>query len=176
MTVTSRAREQVRQRANFACEFCGISETDAGGELVIDHFQPIAKAGSDSLDNLLYCCPRCNLYKVDYWPATSNEPPLWNPRREPASHHFFELDDGTLHALTPIGSFTLQRLRLNRRPLVAHRLRKREEASTIRLLTRYRDLVRVLEPMLLQQARLTEEQRQLLEEQRMLLQLLLQNK
>jgi hypothetical protein len=32
MTIKATAREQVRQRANFACEFCGISETDAGGQ------------------------------------------------------------------------------------------------------------------------------------------------
>ncbi len=33
-------RELVRQRAHFACEFCGVTETDVGGELTIDHFQP----------------------------------------------------------------------------------------------------------------------------------------
>jgi hypothetical protein len=40
MMIKAVVREQVRQRANFACEFCGISEIDAGGELTIDHFQP----------------------------------------------------------------------------------------------------------------------------------------
>jgi hypothetical protein len=91
---------------------------------------------------------------------------LWNPCREPASQHFLELDDGTFYPLTATGAFTLRRLRLNRLPLVAHRQRKR-------LLTRYRDLVKVLEQLLTQQSILMEEQQRLLKEQRQLLQLLL---
>ena len=107
-------REEVRRRANYACEFCGVREKDCGGELTIDHFQPKSKNGSDTLENLLYCCIRCNQYKQDYWPANPREPSLWNPRQEPASQHFLQLDDGTLYPLTPTGSFTLKRLRLNR--------------------------------------------------------------
>jgi len=38
MTITADIREQVRQRANFACEFCGVTETDTGGHLTVDHF------------------------------------------------------------------------------------------------------------------------------------------
>jgi hypothetical protein len=166
MTIKATVREQVRQRADFACEFCGISETDAGGQLTIDHFQPKKRGGDDSLDNLLYCCIRCNQYKLDYWPAHPDDPSLWNPCREPASEHFLELDDGTLYPLTATGAFTLRRLRLNRPPLVAHRQRKR-------LLTRYRDLVQMLEQLLTQQSILMEEQQRLLKEQRQLLQLLL---
>ncbi len=39
-------RLTIRQQANFACEFCGVTETDTGGELTIDHFQPRAKGGN----------------------------------------------------------------------------------------------------------------------------------
>lgn len=56
MTITDQMREQVRQRANFACEYCGVTETDTGGQLTIDHFHPRSKGGDDDLDNLLYCC------------------------------------------------------------------------------------------------------------------------
>ena len=35
-------RVEVRQRAEFRCELCGISETDSGGELTIDHFHGMA--------------------------------------------------------------------------------------------------------------------------------------
>jgi hypothetical protein len=38
MSITEAVRLQVRQRANFVCEFCGVTETDTGGELTIDHF------------------------------------------------------------------------------------------------------------------------------------------
>ncbi len=173
MTITPHLRERVRQRANFACEFCDISETDTGGELTIDHFRPSSKGGDDSLDNLLYSCVRCNQYKLDYWPDHPGEPTLWNPRLEPASTHFIELDDGTLYPLTETGLFTLQRLRLNRSPLIQHRLRKRQEKEEQRLLERYRDLTQLLEQLLNQQADLMEEQQELLQEQRELLQLLL---
>lgn len=173
MTVKAALREQVRQRANFACEFCGISETDTGGQLTIDHFQPQGKGGDDSLDNLLYCCTRCNQYKLDYWPIQPTDPTLWNPRREAAAQHFLELEDGTLHPLTVTGIFTLCRLRLNRPPLVAHRQRKRQEAEKVRLLTRYRDLVSLIDHLLTQQSALLAEQQRLLESQRELLQLLL---
>jgi hypothetical protein len=49
MTVTADIREQVRQRAGFAGGFCGVTETDTGGELTIDHFQPRANAPVDSI-------------------------------------------------------------------------------------------------------------------------------
>ena len=150
MTITADIREQVRHRANFACELCGDTETDTGGQLTIDHFQPNAKGGDDRLENLLYCCARCNQYKLDYWPVDPGASSLWNPRREPFSQHFLRLDDGTLHPLTPTGAFTLRRLRLNRPPLVAYRSRKWQQAEEIRLLTRYRNLVQLLEQLLIE--------------------------
>lgn len=73
MTISAEVRQFVRQRAHFACEYCGVTETDTGGELTVDHFQPQAKGGSDEPENLLYCCVRCNQYKVDYWPNHSSE-------------------------------------------------------------------------------------------------------
>jgi hypothetical protein len=173
MSLPEAIRQQVRQRAGFACEFCGVTEADTGGLLTIDHFQPTTRGGADSLDNLLYCCPSCNQYKADYWPTGSAEPPLWNPRQMSASTHYVELDDGTLHPLTVIGALTLRRLRLNRPPLVSHRLRKKLQAGQARLLARYRDLAEVVEHLHRQQAALLEEQRQLLDEQRALLRRLL---
>lgn len=53
MSLTASIREQVRQRAQCACEFCGVNEIDVGGMLTIDHFQPRTKAGSDTLENLV---------------------------------------------------------------------------------------------------------------------------
>jgi hypothetical protein len=173
MTISSDIRREVQHRADFSCQFCGISETDVGGELTVDHFQPLSKGGDDGIDNLIYCCPRCNQYKLDYWPGSPDEPQLWNPRAEPAAAHFIELEDGTLHPLTGVGAFSIQRLRLNRPPLVAHRLRRNQANETQRLLTRYHSLVETVDQLLDQQTHLLEEQRQLLEDQRLLLQLLL---
>jgi hypothetical protein len=176
MTIPSDVRERIRQYANFACEFCGVTETDTGGQLTIDHYQPKTKGGNDRFENLLYCCVRCNQYKMDYWPVHPNDLRLWNPRQEPFSQHFLELEDGTLHPLTLVGTFTLTRLRLNRTPLVAYRLRKRQRDEHIRLLTRYQELVELLEQLQRQTSTLMIEQQELLQEQQRLLKLLISRK
>jgi len=173
MTISVDLRERVRQYANCACEFCGVSETDTGGRLTIDHYQPRAKGGSDRFENLLYCCSRCNQYKMDYWPESSNELFLWNPREEPFLQHFLEVDDGTLHPLTDIGELTLKRLRLNRPQLLAYRSRKRQQEKELHLLARYKEIVELLEHVQKQTATMLTEQQELLAEQRELLQLLL---
>ena len=103
MSLPEAIREQVRLGAGFACEFCGITETDAGGLLTVDHFQPSTQGGGDAPDNLLYCCSRCNQYKADYWPGSPMEPHLWHPRKTPLSAHFVERENGTLHPLTDLG-------------------------------------------------------------------------
>ena len=142
-------------------------------ELTIDHYQPQTKGGSDELDNLIYSCPRCNQYKSDYWPSTENDIFLWNPRQEEAKQHFLELENSTLHPLTAVGTFTIKRLRLNRQPLISYRLRKKQRAEELRLLTRYGELVELLEALNRQMSNLMEEQHALLQEQRELLRLIL---
>ena len=174
MSSPTDVRWAVRQRAQWACEFCGVTETDTGGELTIDHFQPHTKGGTDAPENLLYCCQRRNQYKADYWPTRPEDPPLWHPRHEPIERHLLLLADGTLYPITAVGAFTLRRLRLNRPPLVAYRVRKQGDMAEHRILVHYRDLVAVLEQLHQQQVALLEEQRVLLEEQRRLIQLLLQ--
>jgi hypothetical protein len=67
----------------------------------------------------------------------------------------------------------LKRLRLNRPPLIAYRLRAHYRTEEQRLLMRYRDVVTLLEQLHQQQLALLEEQRTLLEEQRTLFNLLL---
>jgi len=176
MTINPALREDVRRRAQFACEFCGIHEIDAGGELTIDHYQPKSKGGDDSLDNLIYCCFRCNQYKLDYWPEHADHPSLWNPRREPALQHFLEIDEGTLHPLTTIGAFTIERLRLNRLSLVAHRIRKHQQIQQAHLLADYRDYTRFIETLVSQQAMAISEQQKLSDFLRKLLLLFLGGK
>ncbi len=173
MSISADTRRLVRDRAHFACEFCTVAETDTGGELTLDHFHPKAKGGTDEPENLLYACMRCNLHKADYWPIHSDDLPLWNPRQEPMAAHLLILTDGTLYPTTPVGEFTIARLRLNRPPLVAYRLGKLRRQETELLLSRYREIVRTLEQLSAQQALLLEENRILLEEQRRILRMLL---
>ena len=124
MTISPSLRREIRQQAGFACQYCGVHEEDAGGELTIDHFRPQSKGGESSLDNLLYCCIRCNQYKKDYWPTDASMEALWQPQKEPFDQYFVALDDGTLSPQTPKAAFSIFRLRLNRPALIAHRKRK----------------------------------------------------
>ncbi len=173
MSLTASTREQVRQHAQYACEFCGISEIDTGGMLTIDHFQPRSKTGSDALENLIYACIVCNQYKHDYWPRTETAPTLWNPRQESASQHFVEQEDGELTALTPIGVFTIRRLRLNRSQLIAARQRRQQQLQVEKLLQRYQELTTLQAQVNIQLTDLTMEQQLLLKEQRKWLRMLL---
>ena len=80
MSISRELRERVRQRADFCCEYCGVTETDIGAALTVDYFQPSVKSGSNEADNLISCCHRCNEYKSDFWPKAPGAPNLWNPR------------------------------------------------------------------------------------------------
>ena len=122
---------------------------------------------------ILITCFTVVLYKLAYYPASPDDDTLWNPRQEPFSKYFLELDNGTLHPLTLSGSFTLARLRLNRPPLIAYRPQNRQLRENIRLLNRYKELVELQSRLNRQLAEVTEEQQRLLEEQQRILKLLL---
>lgn len=98
---------------------------------------------------------------------------LWNPRQEPAANHFLLLADGTLYPITPVGVFTVNRLYLNRPPLVAYRRRNYQQDEERQLLTHYREIVLAIEQFHEQQVSLLEEYRNLLAEQQRILRLLL---
>ena len=165
MTVSREDVEFVRTRAGFACEYCGVTETDCGGQLTVDHHHPQSLGGSDNRANLVYCCWRCNLHKAAYWPTSSSEPLLWNPREEPRNRVLLLLADGRLFAITPTGEFTLARLPLNRPALVAHRARRLAQANEQHLLEQYRDVLTLLEQMQQRHASLLEDHRVLLQDQ-----------
>ncbi len=166
MSIPDRTRELVRQRSSYRCEFCGIHETDAGGELTIDHYRPRVRGGSDDPDNLIYACSRCNLYKHDYWPESPDAPHLWNPREEPWAAHFVELPGGTLESRSPTGAFTMRQLRLNRPQLVAKRQRGQQAAESQKQLELYRGMIAVLAQLLAEQSAVDDQQNQLLRDLR----------
>ena len=143
MRISPRVFEQVRERAERACEFCGVSEIDTGGLLTVDHFRPRVRSGSNALDNLVYACFRCNNYKHAYWAGETEETEIWNPRIEAASVHFIELEDGGLVALTEVGRRTIKVLRLNRPLLVEYRRVKRRNRERDDLLSRIIEVIRL---------------------------------
>lgn len=169
MSVSESVRNKIRKRADFACEYCGISETDNGGELTVDHFQPQSKNGGDEEENLVYCCFRCNLYKGDYWAEDSK---LFNPQTDKRDDHFWLSESGKLYALTETGDFTIKLLRLNRQPLITKRQNDYQKFEERQILEQTQKALEALLRLSQQQRELLKEQQNLLEEQRRLLEFL----
>lgn len=176
MSISADLRQQVRKRANCACEFCGVREDDAGAALTIDHFQPRSKGGSDSFDNLVYACPSCNQYKQDYWPIDAQSVPLWNPRNDDFAEHFIEAENGQLIRLTIVGRFTIGHLRLNRSQLIAYRQNRRRQSEAQQLLVQYQDVITSLDYLNDQLAGVVDDQKRLLLQQQRLIKVLLQQR
>src|ERR1700722_16089752 len=121
--------QEVRERYHRCCGYCGVSETETGGELTIDHFRPVSANGDDSVDNLVYACFRCNTYKGDFWPNGDDVNlgrRILHPLLDPVAFHLRENElTGRLESLTDTGRFHLDLLRLNRPQLVDQRLVRR---------------------------------------------------
>lgn len=173
MSVSASRRQKIRARANYSCEYCGISETDNGGELTVDHFRPQSQDGGDNEENLVYCCFRCNLYKGDYWAEDSK---LFNPRTEKREEHFWLSESGKLFALTETCEFNIELLRLNRPPLVTKRAQDFQKLEERQILGQTQKAVETLLQLNRQQREILKQQQNLLEEQRRLLKLLFREK
>lgn len=121
--------EEVRQRYSLCCGYCGVSESEAGGEFTVDHYRPISAGGDDSADNLVYACFKCNQYKGAYFPDSSRlslGQRVLHPLRDDVSEHLRENERmGRLDPLTETGRFHIGLLQLNRAPLVQYRLQRR---------------------------------------------------
>jgi hypothetical protein len=112
-------QEQVRQRAQYLCEYCHAAEQWQYAPFTIDHVQPISLGGDHSIDNLALACSRCNIWKsnrvtaID--PESGRETEIFNPRRHAWSDHFLWSADGRfLIPLSAIGRTTISVLKLNR--------------------------------------------------------------
>jgi hypothetical protein len=121
--------EAVRQRYQRTCGYCGVTETDVGSELTVDHYQPRVAGGSDNDDNLIYACIKCNQYKGDFWPDADDVTHgrrVLHPLQDDREAHVVEHEQtGSVEALTETGRFHMALLRLNRPQLVEHRLVRR---------------------------------------------------
>jgi hypothetical protein len=62
--LSKKVKFEIKQRDNFICQYCGKSKDD-GVKLHIDHILPIAKGGTDHINNLTTACEECNLGKSD---------------------------------------------------------------------------------------------------------------
>lgn len=125
-------REELRRRYHRRCGCCTVREEDYGGRLNTDHYRPSSRGGADEIDNLVYCCTRCNRYKGDFWPTTEDLAAgrrILHPQQDDLTLHLREEADGQLSGLTVTGQFHIRRLRLNRPELVALRARRQKMAQ-----------------------------------------------
>ena len=161
--------QAVRKRYQYRCGYCGVSETDTGGELTIDHYHPVSAGGDDSDDNLVYTCYRCNLYKSDIQmdPALpESEFRILHPLLDSTTAHLLlNVLTGKLEPLTDRGRFHLVTLRLNRAELIAHRQQKRMvELLRVRMDVYEQEIAQLRQEILVQSellVRLSEQQRQI---------------
>lgn len=62
--MTSKLRENIKQRDNYTCQYCGVSVYDEKNLLLeIDHIIPLSKGGTSTEDNLQTLCWKCNRSK-----------------------------------------------------------------------------------------------------------------
>jgi hypothetical protein len=144
--------DQVRRRYEQRCGYCGVSEIDAGGELTVDHYRPLAEGGDDSDDNLIYACIRCNLYKGDFYPdeqeLACGHRVLHPLQDDLAAHLRPNHQTGELEALAEAGRFHIELLHLNRPQLVSLRLRRQADslaATKLRLVEAENEKLRLVE-------------------------------
>jgi hypothetical protein len=175
VNISDTTRQEVRARAGFACEYCGITERDAGSELTIDHFKPKSASGADDAENLVYACFRCNLHKSDYWTESETAPQIFNPRLQSAAAHFLLAPDGVIYAISEIGDLTIARLKLNRPPLVVHRRKINKQLADREFFERTQTANKLLAQTNDQQRRVIDEQQKILEEQQRLLKIILRS-
>jgi HNH endonuclease len=123
------SHEHVRLRYQRCCGYCGVSEAETGGELTVDHFQPVSAGGDESDNNLVYACFRCNSYKADFFPSTEDGQHgrrILHPLLDSVTVHLREnLQTGHLEPVTDTGRFHIAVLRLNRPQLIDRRLTHR---------------------------------------------------
>lgn len=118
MTINEFARQFVRQRAKYMCEYCHSPEKISTSRFTIDHIVPQSLNGSDELDNLALACRRCNERRYNFTTGfdleTQTTVSLFNPRQQLWSEHFIWTTDGVnIVGITPTGRATCTRLDLN---------------------------------------------------------------
>ena len=121
---TSLARK-VRSRAQAACEYCRLPQSEQEATFHIDHVRPIALKGPTHFNNLALACVTCSLSKAARTKAldlvSGKLVPLFHPRRDVWSVHFEWTPRWRVVGLTPVGRATIRALKMNRPGIVAIR-------------------------------------------------------
>jgi 5-methylcytosine-specific restriction endonuclease McrA len=118
MPISDVAKQAIRKRASYLCEYCHSPERLSANRFTFDHIIPKSLGGPDEIDNLALACRRCNERRYNFVagvdPETQEIVPIFNPRQQKWEEHFVWLDNGVvIQGITPIGRATCIRLDLN---------------------------------------------------------------
>jgi hypothetical protein len=108
--MTAELRQQVRERANHCCEYCGLAEAASVLPFHIEHVIPKQHRGETITENLALSCPSCNLHKGPN--LTGIDPDsgiichLFHPRRDLWSEHF-NVHGAHIVGISPVGRTTI---------------------------------------------------------------------
>ncbi len=110
-------RRFVRQRADYRCEYCGLSQEAAPlAAFHIEHVIPRQHGGSDCAENLALACYHCNQHKgpnlAGLDPDTGALTPLFDPRTQSWQDHF-EVQGTQIIGRSPVGRTTVRVLAMN---------------------------------------------------------------
>ena len=123
MRPTKEQKRITAERAHGCCEYCRSQVRYATETFSTEHIEPQKAGGKAELDNLALACQGCNNHKatkikaID--PVTKQLAPLFHPRLQKWSEHFYWSEDHTLiFGITATGRATVADLKLNRESVV----------------------------------------------------------
>ena len=100
MAIRESVRQQIRERANFLCEYCHSPERLSANRFTIDHVMPKSLGESNEWINLALACRRCNERRSNFLdgidPKIQESTRLFNPRCQDWNDHFGWTDKGTV--------------------------------------------------------------------------------
>ncbi|MGA1623206.1 MAG: HNH endonuclease [Synechocystis sp.] len=109
-------RKIVIKRAMGRCEYCLIHQTFSAYSHEVDHVIAIKHGGKSVSQNLVLACLPCNRHKgsdiASLDPVTGAITPLFNPRTQSWSDHFY-VERGFIFGLTSVGRTTTFLLKMN---------------------------------------------------------------
>lgn len=122
--IPTEIRRMVRERANYCCEYCLISEAFTFASHEIDHIIARKHGGETTAENLALSCTICNQHKgsdlASIDPETDKLVPLYNPRKQEWQEHF-RIEDNQIIPLTAEGRVTVRLLQFNRQERIEER-------------------------------------------------------
>jgi len=122
--MNAQLRGRVQQQAHDRCEYCRMPQSGTVLPHEVDHIRSQKHGGLSTMENLCWACAWCNSFKgtdiAAHAPGSDEIVPLFNPRAEAWGDHF-SWEGAVLRGKTPVGSATIELLRINQPERVDHR-------------------------------------------------------